>query len=465
MDTDLLIELLHTLDAPQWRYKQLESYYTGTQLLSFLSPEARAALGDRFARMVSNLPRLAVTSLGERLRITGFAGPNVWDDWLRLDLDQLSTVAMREALLFGQSFVIVWADTLGRPLVTVESPKQVAVITDPGTRVVTSAVKRWRTRTTTEAVVYLPDQIIRLRANTPGAATSGFETVEVVDNVLGVVPVVPVRNTDLISVYYPNANGVTDVGHSEVQDLMPLVDGLAKLLTDMMVTSEYVGRPRRWATGVELVERPVIDSEGNPVVDEDSNPVVETVSPFPEGDRLMTAESELARFGQLEAADLDGYQNAVAVLMQQISAVSALPAHMLGITTALPPSADAIRAAEAALTARAEQRQQTFGRAWEAVARLIVAVRDGVDPNAVRAQAQWAPADTSSVAAEADATVKLFQAGLLPASYALQKLGYSADEIDAIRAARAADAVTPTNHTDPPVNVAQNANQGQESED
>ncbi|GFG94280.1 phage portal protein [Mycobacterium timonense] len=462
MDTDLLVDLLHTLDAPQWRYKHLESYYTGTQPLSYLSPEARVALGDRFARMVSNLPRLAVTSLAERLRITGFAGVDVWPDWLRLDLDQLSAVAMREALLFGQSFVIAWSDAVGRPLATVESPKQVAVITDPGTRAVTSAVKRWRTQATTEAVVYLPDQIIRLRADTPGAATSGFNVIDTLDNPIGVVPVVPVRNTDLISVYHPNANGVTDVGHSEIADLMPLVDGLAKLLTDMMVTSEYVGRPRRWATGVELVERPVIDSDGNPVVDEDNNPVVETVSPFPEGDRLMTAESEQAKFGQLEAANLDGYQNAVAVIMQQISAVSALPAHMLGITTALPPSADAIRAAEAAITARAEQRQQTFGRAWEAVARLIVAVRDGVDPAGVHVRVQWAAADTSSVAAEADATVKLFQAGLLPASYALQKLGYSADEIEAIRAARTADA---TNHTNQPVNGPQNANQGRESED
>lgn len=457
MNQDLLVDLLHTLDAPQWRYRQLESYYTGTQSLSYLAPEARVALGDRFARMVSNIPRLAVTSLAERLRITGFAGANVWDDWLRLDLDQLGSMAMREALLFGQSFVVVWADTAGRPLATVESPKQVAVVSDPGTRVVTSAVKRWRTQKTTEAVMYLPDQVIRLRADTPGATTAGFNVVEVLDNPIGVVPVVPVRNSDLISVYYPNANGITDVGHSEVTDLMPLVDGLAKLLTDMMVSSEYAGRPRRWATGVELVERPVLDSEGNPVLDADNNPVMETVSPFPEGDRLMTSEDDRTKFGQLEAANLDGYQNAVAVITQQISAVSALPAHMLGITTALPPSADAIRAAEAAITARAEQRQQTFGRAFEAVARLIVAVRDGVDPASVQVQVQWAPADTSSAAAEADATVKLFQANLLPASYALQKLGYSADEIAAIRAARAADAVAATNHINQPTNGQQGA--------
>ncbi|UXA05711.1 phage portal protein [Mycobacterium sp. SMC-2] len=461
MNQDLLVELLHTLDGPQWRYSTLQSYYTGRQPLSFLSPEARVALGDRFGRMASNLPRLAVTSLAERLRVVGFKGADVWPDWLRLDLDQLSAAAHRDALLFGQSFVICWADSVGRPLVTVESPKQVAVISDPGTRAVTSAVKRWRTQTTTEAVVYLPDQIIRLRADTPGAATAGFYVVETLDNPMGVVPVVPLRNSDLVSVWRPDANGTTDIGHSELDDLMPLVDGLNKVLTDLLVSSEYVGRPRRWATGIELVERPVLDADGNPVLDNNNEPVMETVSPIPEGDRLMTAESEQAKFGQLDAADLRGYTNAVNVLVTQIMAVSALPAHYVGILTDSPTSADAIRAAEASLTARAEARQQSFGRGWEQAARLMVAVRDGVDPAVVDVQVQWAPADTRSVAAEADATVKLFQAGLLPASYALQKLGYSADEIAAIRAARTADAATLANHGTNPANGPQREAQGQ----
>lgn len=462
MNQDLLVELIRVLDAPQYRYCQLESYYTGTQPLSFLAPEAQTALSKRLSRIASNIPRLAVTSLAERLRITGFVGADVWDEWLRLDLDQLSAMAMRESLLYGQSFAIVWADTSGRPLVTIESPKQVAVISDPGTRVVTSAVKRWRTRTTTEAVVYRPDQIIRLRADTPGAESAGFYVVETLDNPVGVVPVVPVRNSDLISVYYPNANGITDVGHSEVWDLTCLVDLLNKTLADMACTSEAAARPMRWISGIELIERQKLNDDGTPAVDDDGEPVMETVSPIPETDRLAVSESEQTKFGQLDAADLRGYENAVAVIMQQISAVSALPAHMLGFTTALPPSADAMRAAEAALTARAEQRQQTFGRAWEAVARLIVAVRDGSDPATVDVQAQWAPADTSSVAAEADATVKLFQAGLLPASYALAKLGYSADEIAAIRAARIADSASPPNHTNPPTNGLQNQSQGQE---
>lgn len=425
-NSELLSKLLQKLDEPLARYSLLDNYYTGNQPLAFLSPESKTALGNRFGRMASNLPRLAVTALAERLRIIGFSDEKLWSEWLRNDMDQLSGVAHREALLLGDSFVIVWADLAGRPNVTVESAKQIAVQRDPGTREIIAAVKRWETETTTEAVLYLPDTITRYSANSVGA-TLGFQTVKEIPNPLGVVPLVDLRNSDRI---------LDDYGSSEIEDMMPLVDGLNKSLVDMMTTSEYVGRPRRWATGIELEERPVIDSEGNPVLDDDDQPVVETVNPIPEGNRAMIAESHEAKFGQLASADLGGYEASVNVLLGQIMAVSTLPAHYVGIFTDNPASADALRASEASLTARAEARQQTFGRAWEQVAKLMLAVRDRTDPRQISdVSVKWADAATRSVAQEADATVKLFQSGLLPRDYALKKLGFSDLEISEIRAA------------------------------
>lgn len=434
--TELLTNLLQRLNEPLARYADLDRYYDGKQPLAFLSPEAKTALGNRFGVMASNLPRLAVTALAERLRVTGFTGEAaaIWPDWLRDDLDQQAGVAHREALLLGDSYVIVWADRSGRPRVTVESAKQVAVLTDPGSREVVAAVKRWEDSTakTTEAVVYLPDEIRRLRADQQGAVAGGFRTLEVLPNPLGVVPVVNLRNTDRI---------VGDWGGSEIDDLKPLVDALNKSLADMMVTSEFVGRPRRWATGIELTEEPVLDDAGEPVLDDDGQPVMREVNPIPEGHRAMISENDAAKFGQLAAADLSGYGESVKVLLGQIMAVSTLPAHYVGVFSDNPASADALRAAEASLTARAEARQQTLGRAWEQVAKLMVAVRDGRDPSQVEARVQWADAATRSVAQEADAVVKLFQSGLLPASVALARLGYSDDEIAAIRTARRAEAL------------------------
>lgn len=415
--TQLLTDLLQKLDDGAVRRAKLNSYYNGTQALAYLSPEARQALGERFGVLNTNIARLAVSALAERLRVTGFRSPDatpLWADWMANDLDQQAGVAHREALTLGESYVIVWADDRG-PRVTIESADQVAVLRDPGTRQIVAAVKRWETKTTTEAVLYGPDQIVRLSANTPGATTTGFRTVDTIDNPFGMPPVVALTNNDRL----------TGPTLSELDDLIPLVDGLTKTLSDMLVTSEYLGRPRRWATGLELIE----DDDGNPI------------NPIPEGNRAMISESPDTKFGQLPGADLAAYESSVRILLGQISAVSALPAHYLGILGDQPPSADSLRAAEASLTARTEARQATFGRAWEQVARLMVSARTGRAPEHVEVAVQWADAATRSVAQEADAVVKLFTAGLLPVSTALSRLGYSDDQIVEIRAQRRAEAL------------------------
>ncbi|GAB3227823.1 phage portal protein [Mycolicibacterium hippocampi] len=428
MSSDLLVELLQTLDGPQHRYAELDQYASGKQKLAYLSPEARIAL-PALNRIVSNIPGLAVTSLAERLRVTGFKGADVWADWVANDLDQMGTILHREALTFGDAYAIVWARQDGSPLVTVESPQQVAVIRDPATREIESAVKRWRSKTETFAVVYTRDRIEHWKARTAGTASSGFELVEVIEHPLQVVPVVS----------FCNAARILGCGRSEIEDLVPLVDGLNSTLAGLAVAQEFTARPRRWATGIELIEVPKLDGNNVPVLDGDGQPVMETVNPIPEGNRAMLSENDQAKFGQLPGADLKGYEAASRIWLQQIMAVSALPAHMVGITTENPSSSEAIRASESALTARAEQRQAVFGRSWEQVARLMVAIRDGVDVASVNVSVLWRDPSSTSVAAEADAVTKLVQAGILSRSGALRRLGYAEDEIARESASRTSE--------------------------
>lgn len=412
---DLLQVLLQRIDEPAPRFDRLDRYYDGDQPLAFLAPQARRALGDRLSTLSINVPKLLVDSIAERLRIVGFDGADVWGSWLDSDLDQLAPLAHREALTLGKAFAVVWALPDGRPNVSIESPRQMSVLRDPSSRRVLAAVKRWRTEDSTEAVLFEADKITRFSASTPGATTTGFRTVSVLDNPLGSVPVVP----------FVNGHRLLDEGRSEMGDVLALTDALTKLTVDMLVGSEYTARPRRWATGLALAE----DESG------------EEVNPIAESDRMMINESPEGKFGQLPGSDLAGYQTAINTIMRQISAVSGLPEHMLGIGGDNPTSADSIRASEAALTARSEARQAVFGRSWEQVARLMVAVRDGVDPDRVRVSVRWADPSTRSEAQQADAVVKLFTAGLLPVSTALTKLGYTADQIEEIRVARRAEAL------------------------
>lgn len=415
---DTLTKLIARLDEHEARATLLDRYYAGEQPLSFLSPEAKTALGDRLTTMSSNVCRVAVTALAERLRVTGFtrggtSDAALWSAWIRNDLDQLAPVAHREALIHGRSYAMVWADRQGRSQVTVESPRQVTTLRDPATREVLAAVKRWSDGKVSRASLFEPDQITTYISDN---GVSGWRTVETIDNPFGVVPVVPIVNTDRL----------LDVdGRSELADLLPLVDAQNKVLADMMVASEYYARPRRWATGLELE----LDENGD------------AVNPIPEGNRTMVNESPDGRFGSLPGSDLAAYESAVTLLTSQIMAVSSLPSHYLGVLSSQPPSADSLRAAEASLTAKAESRMATFGRSWEQVARLVIAADTGIDPESVDVAVQWADPGTRSIAQEADAVVKLHQAGILPTTYALAKLGYSDSEIAAIRAARRTEAL------------------------
>lgn len=419
LDNDIQTLLFQAIDMPAASYERLDRYYEGCSPLSYLSPESVAVLGDRLRRISVNVPKVLVDSITERLRVIGFDGSDVWPEWLRLNLDQLSDVTHREALILGSSYVTVWAGADGRPQVSVESARQVSMLVDPGSREPIAAAKRWNTATTTEAFIYKPDRIERLRANSSGATTAGFEVVKVIDNPLGCIPVVQFANMSRIvdnSLLWNDARIFRILGRSEMADVIDLTDAVTKLLTDMMVASEVTARPRRYATGIELTE----DADGN------------VVSPFAETMKMLIAEQDSAKFGQLPGADLAGYENAIGVLMRLISAVSGLPEHMLGIGGDNPTSADSIRASEAALTAKSEARQQMFGPGWEQVMKLVVAVRDGVDPASVPVRVQWADASTRSISAESDAVVKLYQAGLLSREYALGKLGYSEADISRI---------------------------------
>lgn len=415
-----LTELNNMLDVRAARLSMLERYYNGTQPLAYLSPEAKKALGDRFGRLSVNIPRLAVRSIAERLRVTGFGGTDgaeAWKVWLANDMDQQAPTAHREALALGASPVSVWAAG-GRATIRVESTHQTAVHQDAGTGQSIAAIKRWEdlapdgTAKQTRWLVYYPDRILRLEGD--GASITAAKTVETLDNPLGAVPIVQLVNSDRL---------LDRFGVSEMDDLIPLVDALNKLTADLLVGSEYSARPRRWATGLELEERPKLDANGDPVLDSDGDPVMEEVNPIDDSDRMAVNEAEGGKFGQFTGSDLAAYRNATDILTGQIGAVSSLPGHYLGVSKDNPSSADGIRAAEASLTARAEDKQAVFGRAWEQVARLALAVTTDKDVAEFDVRARWSDPATRSQAQEADWAVKLHAEGLVTNEEARERLG------------------------------------------
>jgi Phage portal protein, SPP1 Gp6-like len=430
----------------------LDSYYAGTQPLSFLSPEAAKALGNRLRALAINFPRLSVDVLAERLRVEGFrtnGGTDLalWQSWVDNGMGELQNIVHTECLALGSSYVTVWAAPSGQPAITIDSARETTVERDPVTRAVTAAAHRWLAEDRAQAVLFerhaigLYESIAAVPADSMLGAGQGYpqntmrQTVTVpldgwvlkkeIANPLGVVPVVP----------FVNRGRLVDVdGVSEMANILDTSDALNKITADMLVASEYTARPRRFATGIEVEEEPVLDGAGQP-----TGETVE-VSPFGEGpERVWTSESPESRFGEFPGSNLAGYTSAVSILTNQIGALSGLPPHMLGVHQDQPASAEAIRSAESGLVQRAIARQRTFGRSWSEVAALISMVATGTRPTSV--QPVWASPETFTPSQAADAASKLVAAGIVPVAQALDDLGYSPEQIAAMQKMRSRDAM------------------------
>lgn len=374
---------------------QLRDTWTGSRPVTYLSPESREALGNRLSKLGVNYPRLAVEALAERMTLSGLkvgdGDAATWAAFVRAGGPELAELVHSDRLLYGSAYVTVWATEDGTPTLTGDSPFTMTHAEDPATGETLWAARRYSMgERDHRIVVYGPDTIVTYVARYAEATATGYRHSSTIHNPLGVVPVVPfIRRASL-------ADPIT--GASAVEDLLELTDAIAKLLADAMVTSEFYARPRRWATGLEIIE----DENGDPV------------DPFGEG-RFLQSEAPETKFGQLDPARLDSYGDLLATFTQQIGALSGLPPHYLGLHGDQPASADGIRAAEAQLTARARAEQRRTANEWARVAWILAAVAAGSAP--LEAQLRdtavaWESPETSTPAMAADAAVKLHGIGV-----------------------------------------------------
>lgn len=453
-DRDLVDRLRVALVNSQMDLAKWNSYYEGTQSLSYMAPELQRELDGRVRQVVVNWPRLVVDSLEERLDVEGFrlsgqsrTDDRLWGWWQANGLDEASQQAHIEALASRRAYVIVGSpDSPGdAPVITVESATQVFAWHDPRTRKVTAAVKCWRDDSEAwQATLYLPDRTVwftgvdrggewystmpgaGLRPTPAGIQPAGVTWQEVgVDyHDLGVVPVVPIVNRGRI---------LDQTGVSELADIVPLSDAASKIATDMMVSAEFHAIPRRWIVG--MTEADMVDSEGR------------ELSQWSRlAGRIWASgglPSEVA-MGQFPEADLRNFHETLNSLAKMVAAMSGLPPHFFGYSDANPASADAIRSAETRLVKRAERRQRAFGGAWEQVMRLALLIADGSLPEgATSLETVWRDASTPTIAQKADAVAKLRAANLISLRQAREDLGYTAEQIALMEAddTRAVDRV------------------------
>lgn len=407
------------------RLQKYEDYDAGKHKLAFATTRFRRTFGNLFREFADNWCPLVVDAAAERLVVEGFrfggaddADGEAWDLWQRSYLDADSRALQREAIKLGVGYTLV---TPGRdgPTITVESPFEVIVGRKAGSRRDrAAALKKWQDESgRIYATVYLPSAVYKFQSAEPVDRLSTTDLWEIrweprdgvdfrTNNPLGVVPVVPLHN---------NPTLLGD-GRSDLEQVIPVQDAVNKLVTDMLVASEFAAFRQRWATGLEV---PADPETGEPVPD---NKFLASVA------RVWAVEDPEARFGEFEASDLGNYVKAIEMLIQHLAARTRTPPHYLLGQSGAFPSGESLKSTETGLVAKVQDKQIDFGEGWEETIRLAFRAKgDDARAEDYGLETIWRDPESRTMGEVVDAALKLKEIGV-PREALWERIGATPQE-------------------------------------
>ena len=371
-------ELETTIDALRTnsgRYSKFERYYAGSHELSFATEKFANAFGSQFREFAMNLCPAVCDAVKDKLKVAGFAAgpevisPDADEIWSRSRMRLRSGEVHKEVLKKGDAYAMVWPDDEGRAAIYPHRAESVAVRYDierPGR--ILSAAKFWRTDGgLTRLNIYYPDRIDRFTTERTADSylpdASDFVPLgSPVANPFGTVPIF----------HFANNADVGKPGRSELEDAIPIQDGLNKSVLDMLVTMEFSAFRQRWAAGIEVE----IDAEGK------------AVAPFTSGiDHLWVAQDPNARFGDFQTAALDQFLKVKDSFRIDIASVTGTPLHYLMPHMRGHPSGETLRRSETRFLAKVRDRQEAFGQVWADLMEFALKIEHG--ESGVRLRTTW----------------------------------------------------------------------------
>ncbi|MFJ3588568.1 phage portal protein [Streptomyces sp. NPDC090231] len=405
----------------------------------------------------TNWLSLVIDSPGERMGVDGFRfddpdsdtsadGAKVSDKeanriWQENSMDADSALVHYGAMSQRRAFVLVEKGDDGRPVLTHETPTQVAVEHEQGNRrKLAAGLKLWRDDWTgnTRATLWTPDTVheFTTKMSSPtfsgrAAELRGWDAMAIPNqpdgfraNELGMVPLVP----------FINRRNRRPEGFAEHEDVLSIQARINLSLINLIAAMKYGAFKQRWAAGLKVDEDPLTG---------------ESIQPFQLDIRkLWTVDDPEARFGEFAATDLMPYVKAVTAAVQDLAAISRTPPHYL-IGAVVNVSGDALKAAETGLISKVRDRQRAFGESWENVMRLSFRVLgDKTRATTWGAETIWRDPESRTISELADAAVKKASAGV-PWRQRMEDMGYTPSQIDRMEIDRAADALNAAPAEDP----------------
>jgi hypothetical protein len=401
------------------RYAKTERYYLGRHDLAFATKKFENAFGTLFREFAMNMCPAICDALRDKLKIAGFgiedaSRPEIIDEirravgriWNRNRLALRSGEIHKEVLKNGDAYLIVWPGVDGNAAAYPNRAANVTVAYDeelPG-RVVWAA-KYWQSGDKFIRLnLFYPDRIETFRSENESEVLllpepGSFRRTGEVANPYGVVPVF----------HFANNADIGQPGSSELDQAIPVQDGLNKSVLDMLVAMEYSAYRQRWAAGIEL--------------DQDENG--EYKAPFHAGlDHLWIASNPDARFGDLGTADLEQFLKVKESFRIDIACVTGTPLHYLQPSTKGFPSGESLRKAESRFLAKVRDRQESFGQTWADAVAFAYRIETG---DSVSLVTEWEDAAAVSLRERLENILLKTKIGL-PARRALEEIGYGDEE-------------------------------------
>lgn len=387
-----------------------------------------------------NFLRMIVEAYVSRLVIQGFnvgqettdeiESPGdelAWKIWRSNHLDQAVSLAHRDAMKFGNAYVLVdpFTTVNGVPRVTVETPFQVAVYQDPSDRYVNAAaLKSWQAAdgffycnlyTAGHCLKYQSDKSYAdwteqgLFVQTPRAEEITWNQYDEIAHDLGQCPVITIENQPTL----------TRGGTSDLELLLPMQRAIDNLARNLIIASEYAAFPQKFALNIEQPK----DGDGNPLPHDAVEASLSRFWGFAPGD----PENHPVQVGSFPAADLSNYVNGMEELIQNMAMIAAIPHYrLMGRLANL--SASAILAAEAGFIDQCRTKQNDYGVGWSSA--MTLAMNAAGKPTTVdEVQVLWKDPSAVSGASMAAQLVSMQSIGV-PQPALWRYMGATPQEID-----------------------------------
>lgn len=350
METDLKLAF-EALQGKQAAYKKLFDYYDGNQPVMYTA----SRLGDIFrgvdARFTENWCAVVIDAVKDRINLRNILVPepqaDLWSElWTKSDLALESDDVHEDMLVAGESFVLVGSDGQSYH----NDPRLAHVFYEAEyPRIKRMAAKWWVNEDGfLQLSLYYADFIENYITRNKAEQTQGYADFvpfgDPMPNLLGQIPVFHFRMSRRAM-------------RSDLINVLPIQNGINKLLADMMVAAEFGAFKQRYI--ISSAEIKNLKNAPNELWD------------IPAADGI----GQPTQVGQFDETPLENYLKGIEQLAMATSSITRTPKHYF-FTIGSNLSGESLQAMEAPLVKKAQDRIDRCIPVWRDVAMAMLSARD-----------------------------------------------------------------------------------------